>query len=145
MGRQLSLFDQPVRRPRPPTLQDKLAVRVQLVRESFHMRGPRIESNEDVYELMPELREVDRERFYVIALDGKNNVLGKEMVSQGSLTASIVHPREVFKGLILANAKTFIACHKHPGLALPQNNRESQEARNERRTANPKYETNTNG
>ena len=88
----MSLFDQPVRKPRTPALQDKLAVHVQLVRESFQMRGPKIESNEDVYELMPELREVDRERFYVIALDGKNNVLGKEMVSQGSLTASIVHP-----------------------------------------------------
>ena len=114
MGRQLSLFDPPVRKPRPPTLRDKLAVHVQLVRESFQMRGPRIESNEDVYELMPELREIDREQFCVIALDGKSNVLGKEMISQGTLTASMVHPREVFKGLILANAKTFIACHNHP-------------------------------
>ena len=47
VGRQLSLFDHPVRKPRTPTLQDKLAVHVQLVRESFQMRGPRIENNED--------------------------------------------------------------------------------------------------
>ncbi|MBU3173409.1 JAB domain-containing protein [Clostridium estertheticum] len=35
-------------------------------------------------------------------------------VSIGSLNTSIVHPREVFKALVLSNAASFIICHNHP-------------------------------
>src|SRR5262245_3235677 len=56
----------------------------------------------------------DREHFLVLALDGKNRLLGVEEVSRGSLSASIVHPREVLKGLLLANAAAFILAHNHP-------------------------------
>ncbi|MCP5056465.1 MAG: hypothetical protein GY937_07020 [bacterium] len=45
----------------------------------------------------------DRERFLVLALDGRHKALGLEEVSVGSVSASVVHPREVFKGLVLAN------------------------------------------
>jgi DNA repair protein RadC len=56
----------------------------------------------------------DREYFYIIALDQKNKVIGINMVSMGTLTASVVHPREVFKALIMLNAASFIAFHNHP-------------------------------
>ena len=57
---------------------------------------------------------VDREYFVVFLLDQKNHVIGINTVSMGSLTASIVHPREVFKAAILANAATIICGHNHP-------------------------------
>jgi DNA repair protein RadC len=45
---------------------------------------------------------LDREQFVVLVLDGKNRVLGFNVVSLGSLTATLVHPREVFKPAILS-------------------------------------------
>lgn len=56
----------------------------------------------------------DRERFLTLALDAGKRLLGVEEVSVGTLTASVVHPREVFKALILANADSFLCAHNHP-------------------------------
>ena len=47
-------------------------------------------------------------------LDRKNKMIGVNTVSVGSLTASVVHPREVFKPAILGNAAAVICGHKHP-------------------------------
>jgi DNA repair protein RadC len=47
-------------------------------------------------------------------LDRKNRLIGLNTVSIGSLTASVVHPREVFKPAILANAAAVIVAHNHP-------------------------------
>jgi DNA repair protein RadC len=47
-------------------------------------------------------------------LDQKNQVIGLHTVSIGSLTASIVHPRECFKPAILSNAAAIILAHNHP-------------------------------
>jgi DNA repair protein RadC len=69
----------------------------------------------DVYEAFREhFEQLDREMFVVLLLDGKNQVLGFNVVSVGSLTAALVHPREVFKPAILANAASLILVHGHP-------------------------------
>ncbi len=60
------------------------------------------------------LADVDREHFVILLLDQKNQVIGVNTVSMGSLTASIVHPREVFKAAILSNAASLICGHNHP-------------------------------
>ena len=57
---------------------------------------------------------LDREQFLVCCLDAKNVSIGVNIVSIGSLTLSIVHPREVFKPAILLNACAIIAVHNHP-------------------------------
>ncbi|SLM49918.1 DNA repair protein RadC [Nitrospira japonica] len=57
---------------------------------------------------------LDREQFLVCGLDAKHHVIGINIVSIGSLTLSIVHPREVFKPLILMNAAAFVCAHNHP-------------------------------
>ena len=65
---------------------------------------------------------LDRESFIIIALDAKCRPTHINTVSTGSLTASIVHPREVFKVAILANAHSIIAVHNHPsGNPTPSN------------------------
>lgn len=56
----------------------------------------------------------DREEFVVILLDAKNKMTAIHSVSVGSLSASIVHPREVFKMAILGNACAILLCHNHP-------------------------------
>ena len=57
---------------------------------------------------------LDREHFVALVLDGKNRILGFNVVSVGSLTAALVHPREVFKAAILSNAAALVLVHNHP-------------------------------
>jgi DNA repair protein RadC len=57
---------------------------------------------------------MDREAFAVIALNTRNSMIAYNIVSIGSLSASIVHPREVFKFAILANASSILLAHNHP-------------------------------
>src|SRR6185436_3206547 len=64
--------------------------------------------------LRPLFHGLDREQFLVACLDAKHAIIGVNIVSIGSLTLSIVHPREVFKPLILMNACAWICAHNHP-------------------------------
>ena len=57
---------------------------------------------------------LDREAGIVLALDSRNRPIGCHVVSIGSLSASLIHPREVFKFAILANAASLIFAHNHP-------------------------------
>lgn len=90
--------------------------RVTLVRESsITAPAPRLRGAQQAAELLREyLGAVDREHFVVILLDRKNAPIGINTVSIGSLTASVVHPREVFKSAILANAAAILCGHNHP-------------------------------
>ncbi len=63
---------------------------------------------------------LDREQFVVCGLDAKNRLIGINIVSIGSLSLSIVHPREVLKPLILMNAAAWLCAHNHPsGEVMP--------------------------
>lgn len=57
---------------------------------------------------------LDREQCVVMVLDSKHKVIGVNVVSVGSLSVSIVHPREVFKPAILLNGAAVILGHNHP-------------------------------
>lgn len=77
--------------------------------------GPHINGPADAHRLMrPLLRDADREHFFTILLSTKNHVLAVELVSVGSLSASIVHPREVFKRAIVRSAAAMLLVHNHP-------------------------------
>ena len=56
----------------------------------------------------------DRENLVVIMLSSKNEITGTNIVSQGSLTGSIVSMREIFKPAIIANAAAIVMGHNHP-------------------------------
>ena len=90
--------------------------RVSLVRESFvQVPSDRVRSAQDAEAIVRQhLADVDREHFVVLLLNRKNVVIGVNTVSVGSLTASVVSPREVFKAAILANAAAIICAHNHP-------------------------------
>lgn len=60
------------------------------------------------------LPQLDREVFYVLLLDGRNRVRAEVRVSEGSLTAALVHPREVFAPAIRTAAAAIILVHNHP-------------------------------
>lgn len=56
----------------------------------------------------------DREVFFVMCLNTKNRVVAVHRCHVGALSASVVHPREVFKSAILNNSASIIAAHQHP-------------------------------
>ena len=89
--------------------------RLQLVRESPAEASQIFDSPIKVFDqILPLFKDLDREHFVVLALDVKNKQIGANTVSIGTLSASLVHPREVFKVAILANAASIILAHNHP-------------------------------
>ncbi len=60
------------------------------------------------------LREEAVEVFVMLCLSTKHRVLGYYEVSRGTLDATLVHPREVFKVALLANAAAILVAHNHP-------------------------------
>ena len=91
--------------------------RVSLIKEQAipYAKSSLILTPQDVYELVTEyLQGTDREHFIAVFLDSRSAVIGINTVSIGTLTESLVHSREVFKGAILANAASVIVAHNHP-------------------------------
>jgi DNA repair protein RadC len=77
--------------------------------------GTRISSSADLFKhFHPALRDVKHELFKVVLLDAKNIVIKETTVSEGSLTLSIVHPREVFAFAVRESAAAVIFLHNHP-------------------------------
>lgn len=75
----------------------------------------KITSAEDVANIfIPRLRDELKENFFVVCLSTSNTIIRAEKISVGTLDASLVHPREVFKIAILNNSKSIILVHNHP-------------------------------
>ncbi|HWO41187.1 MAG TPA: DNA repair protein RadC [Candidatus Eisenbacteria bacterium] len=77
--------------------------------------GEPLRSSEDVFRHFRGILEREkREIFYVVLLNNKNRKLRDIKVSEGSLTASLVHPREVYNPVIRESAAAVIFVHNHP-------------------------------
>lgn len=77
--------------------------------------GTRLSSSRDLFRhFHPLLRDMKHELFKVVLLDAKNTILNELTVSEGSLTLSIVHPREVFAPAVRESAAAVIVLHNHP-------------------------------
>lgn len=103
--------------------------RIALVREADTQVPPRanLSSPRGVFRFMQEfLADADREEFVVLCLNTRNDLLGYNVVSVGSVNASIVHPREVFKAAVLLNAASIVIAHNHPS-GDPAPSREDRE------------------
>ncbi|TBL81630.1 RadC family protein [Paenibacillus thalictri] len=64
--------------------------------------------------LMEDMRYLQKEHFVCLFLNTKNHVIGQETLSIGSLNASIVHPREVFRAAIGRSSASIVCAHNHP-------------------------------
>jgi DNA repair protein RadC len=77
--------------------------------------GDALRSSEDVFRHFSErLVNEKREIFYVVLLNNKNRKIREVKISEGSLTASLVHPREVYNPVIRESAAAVIFVHNHP-------------------------------
>lgn len=75
---------------------------------------PVIRSPLDVLPLLSDIKDQQREHFLCLYLNARNQVIHKEVVSIGSLSSSIVHPREVFQPAVSHAAASVVLAHNHP-------------------------------
>ena len=76
--------------------------------------APLVRGPETVFDLTRDIRGANREHFVGFYLNSRNQVLRREIISIGSLNASIVHPREVYQPAIAVSAASLILAHNHP-------------------------------
>lgn len=93
---------------------------VQLVQETakrYELESKAIRSPEDAAHIFRTVFSLDtqtREKFVMLALNTKNEIIGAFEVFQGAINCSIVAPRDIFQRLLLVNATSFICAHNHP-------------------------------
>jgi len=99
-------------------LQSCNVYRIRMIREkSIKYQSSVSMSNqaaEVIRKTITEAGQSDREQMVVLMLDAKNRIIGTNIVSVGSVSASIVCLRELFKPVILANSAALILAHNHP-------------------------------
>ena len=83
-------------------------------RANQHLGEP-VRGGEDVYHyLAPRLAHLRCECFYVLYLDTKGRLLHEQEISRGTLSSSLVHPREVFAPALVRRAAAIVVAHNHP-------------------------------
>ena len=94
-------------------------VNIRMVKEPSLYSTEKIRSPEDVLKVIAkELATYDREVFAVLNLKTNGQPINLNICSVGTLDASVVSPREVFKSTILSNSAAFVAVHNHPSGSL---------------------------
>ena len=86
-----------------------------LLHEGFHPESLySIGNPTDADNLLLPLRMAAEEHFVSLHLNARNQLIGLHEVSHGTLSSSLVHPREVFKAAFVANSYAILVCHNHP-------------------------------
>jgi DNA repair protein RadC len=81
-----------------------------------------IHGPQEIERLIEPMKFYPEEHFVAFHLDTKFQVIGYNEVSKGTVSASLVHPREVFKAALLSNSTAIICAHNHPsGVVKPSN------------------------
>lgn len=88
-------------------------IKLALIREpgeAFPIQCP-----EDIEKFVTPLKFYSEEHFVAFHLNARHEVTSYNIVSKGTVSSSLVHPREVFKAALLANTYAVIVAHNHPG------------------------------
>ena len=86
----------------------------------IHTKKKRLTSPEEVYKILKSVLEVenkvdqDKEHFWSIGLNSRNDIKYVELVSLGTLNANLVHPREVFRMAVMKGVASILIAHNHP-------------------------------
>ena len=95
----------------------------ELWRRQFEVsERPIIDSPEKAVAQLTDIRDKKQEYFVCLTLDGANRLIAKRIISIGTLTSSLVHPREVFADAITDRAASVIVAHNHPSGTLLSSN-----------------------
>ena len=91
----------------------------ELWRRQFEVsERPIIDTPEKAVAQLSDIRDKKQEYFVCLTLDGANRLIAKRTITIGTLTASLVHPREVFADAITDRAASIIVAHNHPSGSL---------------------------
>lgn len=105
---------------------EQLKVKVQLIRDHQAVPKIKVTSPLDVHKIFKdEVAQWDREKFLSVMLNARNYITAIDLISIGSLTDAVIHPREVFKSAILSNASSIILVHNHPSEDLSPSNEDN--------------------
>lgn len=97
----------------------KFIAAFELWRRQFEVsERPIIDSPEAAVAQLADIRDKKQEYFVCLTLDGANRLIAKRVISIGTLTSSLVHPREVFADAITDRAASIIVAHNHPSGTL---------------------------
>ncbi|MBL6763461.1 MAG: DNA repair protein RadC [Verrucomicrobiae bacterium] len=103
-----------VGRDKAVTLKAAFTLAQRMARE-LHADLPVMDAPEKVAALLrDEIREHEVEHFHALLLNTRRRLIRREMLSKGTLDSTVVHPREVFRGAIAANASAVVLVHNHP-------------------------------
>lgn len=101
-------------------IKQKLRYRIPQIRLCLVEEGPKLRSLYpirtplDAAAFFDPLKLAAEELFVSLHLNARHEVIGIHEVSHGTVSSSLVHPREVFKAALLANSHAIIVCHNHP-------------------------------
>ena len=99
----------------------------ELWRRQFEVsERPIIDSPEKAVEQLADIRDKKQEYFVCFTLDGANRLIAKRIITIGTLTSSLVHPREVFAEAITDRAASIIVAHNHPSGTLTASSADSE-------------------
>ena len=98
-----------------PAKATQIMASYELWRRQFEVsERPVIDSPEAAVAQLADIRDKKQEYFVCLTLDGANRLIAKRVISIGTLTSSLVHPREVFADAITDRAASVIVAHNHP-------------------------------
>jgi DNA repair protein RadC len=101
-------------RDKAVTLKSAFTLAQRMARE-IQMDAPLLDTPDRVADLLREQNRLyDVERFQVLLVNTRRRLIRVELLSQGTLDTVLVHPRDVFKLAIVANASAVILAHNHP-------------------------------
>lgn len=90
-------------------------IKLAILREPASEPLPAIRTPDDLEQYLEPMKHLSEEHFVALHLTARNQVMGYHVVSQGTVSASLAHPREVFKAAVLNNAYCIVVAHNHPG------------------------------
>ena len=114
-GSELSYEDLLTIKSLVPAKASQIMAGFELWRRQFEVSDrPIIDSPDKAAEQLADIRDKRQEYFVCLTLDGANRLIAKRIITIGTLTASLVHPREVFAEAIADRAASVIVAHNHP-------------------------------
>ena len=91
-----------------------IEIKTELMVKEGSIDGTLLATPEHVESYLSELKQASQECFVIIALNAKNKVIEKHLISLGTVNSTLVHPRECFRPLIQSSASACILAHNHP-------------------------------
>lgn len=126
-GSELSYEDLLTVKSLGPAKAAQIMAGLELWRRQFEVSDrPIIDSPEKAVEQLADIRDKKQEYFVCLTLDGANRLIAKRIITIGTLTSSLVHPREVFAEAIADRAASIIVAHNHPSGSLEPSNADNE-------------------